>query len=112
MRKRSSSNESRKANESNTSTPFVCVRTRHRSIFRSQFRLSGTPAERLSERRKLLGTSPTVNEWSERCARAKTVIEHWRMHSTPKCSSGLRNLREETRNCMTLRRCYKHERNY
>ena len=28
------------------------------------------------------------------------------------CSCVLRNLREETRNCVTLRRCYKHERNY
>ena len=99
----SSSNESSKANESNTSTPFACVRTRHRSIFRSQFRLFGTPAERLSERRKLLGTSPNVNKWSERCAKAKNVIEHWRMHSTPKCSCVLRNLREETRNCVTFR---------
>src|SRR5580700_10975939 len=103
MRKRSSSNESRKANESNTSTPFVCVRTRHRSIFRSQFRLAGTPAERLSERRKLPGTSPNVNEWSGSCVKAKNVLEHWQVHSTPKCSSVLRNLREETRNCASFR---------
>ena len=67
-KKQSSSNESRKASESNTSTPFVWVKTRHRSIFRSPFRPSGTPAERLSERRKLLGTSHNVNELSENCA--------------------------------------------
>ncbi|MGA7274862.1 MAG: PAS domain S-box protein [Candidatus Udaeobacter sp.] len=69
-------------------------------------------AERLSERQKLLGTSPSVNELSESCARAKTVIEHWRIHSKPKCSCVLRNLREETPNYVNLRRCYKHEKNY
>src|SRR6185503_17429206 len=88
---RASSNASKRANESNTSTRFVYVRTRRRSISRSQFRLFGTVAERLSERRKLLGTSANVNEWSESCLKAKNDIERWRMHSTPKCSSAPRN---------------------
>src|SRR5580700_10694214 len=103
MRKRSSSNESRKANESNTSTPFVCVKTRLCSISRSQFHLSGTPAERLSEHRKLLGTSPSVNELSESCVRAKNVIEHWRMHLTLKFSSAPATFRGATRNCVSFR---------
>ena len=35
--------------------------------------------------------------------RAKNVIEPWRMRSKPKSSSVLRNLREETRNCVSFR---------
>ena len=58
-------------------------RTRQRSILPSPFHLFVTPAGRLSERRKLPVTSPNVDELSESCARAKTVIEHWRMHSKP-----------------------------
>ncbi len=91
----------KKANESNTSTPFIFVRTRHCSIFRSQFRLFGTPAERLSERRKLLETSPSVNKLSEHCVTAKNAIGHSRMPSIPKCSFGLKNCSGETQRFST-----------
>src|SRR5579859_3565013 len=95
--------ESRKANESSTSTPFVFIGTKRRSIFRSPSRQFETPVERLSERPKLLATSPNVNERSESCEKAKNVIECWRMHSILKCSSVPESLREETRNYATSR---------
>jgi PAS domain S-box-containing protein len=62
----------------------------------------GTPAGRSSERRKLLGTSASANELSESHVKAKRVTGHWPMRSTRKCSSALRNLRENTRSCVTF----------
>ena len=97
------SNDSRKANESNLWIRFAFVRTRHCSIYRSLCLLSVRPAGKLSERRQLPATSRNVNELSESCVKAKNVIEHWRMHSTLKCSFVPGNLREETQNYVSFR---------
>src|SRR5580765_2614167 len=104
MKRQSLSNESSEVKESNTSTPFECVRTRHSSILRSRSHLCGITRERLSEHQKLLGTSPNVKGLSGSCARARDVIEHCQMRSTPKSNFALRNLKEETRNSVTFRR--------
>src|SRR5579871_4327263 len=101
MKKRSLSNESSKATQSNISTPFAYGKTRHRSTFRSQFRLFGTAAGRLSERRKLLETSRNVNELSESWVKAKNVIECWRALDT-QVQFRIREL-EITRSCVIFR---------
>jgi PAS domain S-box-containing protein len=58
---------------------------------------------------KIIGASKIARDITHRkqiereLREAKNVIEHWQMHSTPKCSSVPRNLREGTRNCVSFR---------